>query len=246
MTETPPAAPPMGLFARMAGIITAPAATYESVVAWPRPFGVLFVIALIMGVATMLPQLLNPDVLESGLARQAEMMEKFTGQPVAPDALERMRQQAQWGVYLTPLNFLIFLPVMSLLFSAIYWAFFNAILGGTASFKQVLAVVTHSQVIGALGVVLAAPIFYMRGEMTMAGPFTFSALLPMLPEGSVWAAVLGSTSFFTIWGLIVTAIGLGVLYRRKSTNIAIGLIVAYLLIVAVVISTFGRFFGMGR
>jgi hypothetical protein len=234
----------MGLFARMAGVVTSPAATYENVVAAPRPFGILFVTAMIMGVAMMLPPLLNPDVLESGLVRNAEFTEKITGQPVTPEQFERMRRQSEIGVYFTPVQFLIMMPIISLLFAAIYWAFFNAILGGMATFKQVLAVVTHSQVIGALGVVLSAPIFYMRGEMTYAGPFTFGALLPMLPEGSVAAAVLGTTNVFTLWGLIVTAIGLGVLYRRKSRNIAIGLIVAYLLIAAAVISTFGRLFGM--
>ena len=58
----------------------------------------------------------------------------------------------------------------------------------------------------------------------MAGPFNLGALVPFLDDSSPIRTVLGSISVFTIWGLIVTAIGLGVLYRRKSRNIAITLI----------------------
>ena len=39
---------------------------------------------------------------------------------------------------------------------ALYFVIFNAILGGTATFKQVLAIVTHSQVISALGAAIGA------------------------------------------------------------------------------------------
>src|SRR3990172_2732977 len=78
----------------------------------------------------------------------------------------------------------VFLPIASLFFAAVYWAIFNTIMGGTATFKQVLAVVTHSQVIGALGMLAGLPIQLMRGTMTMAGPFNLGALAPMLEEGS--------------------------------------------------------------
>jgi Yip1 domain len=139
----------------------------------------------------------------------------------------------------------IFLPIMSLFFAAVYWAAFNAILGGTATFKQVLAVVTHSQVIGALGVLIAIPIQLMSTTMSMAGPFNLRALAPWLEEGSKLGAFLGSISVFNIWGLIVTAIGLSVLYRRSARNIAIVLIVVFLLFMYALSSVFGSFMGGG-
>ncbi len=61
-------------------------------------------------------------------------------------------------------------------------------MGGMATFKQVLAIVTHSQVIGALGLVAALPIYILgSGAMTMSGPFNLGALAPMLEEGSTLA-----------------------------------------------------------
>ena len=132
---------------------------------------------------------------------------------------------------------------LALLFAAVYWAVFNAALGGTASFKQVLAVETHAQVIGALGIVAALPITLMKGMTSMTGPFNLGALLPMLPEGSALATFLSSVSVFTLWQIVVVGIGLGVLYLRKSRNIIITLLVVYLIIMFAVSSLFSAFMG---
>ena len=91
------------------------------------------------------------------------------------------------------------MPVMSLLITGVLWVVFNAILGGTAGFKSVLTVVTHSQVIGALGAVAAAPIQYLQGIQNMAGPFNFGVLVPMLDPGSFLALFLGGVSVFVLW-----------------------------------------------
>jgi hypothetical protein len=141
---------------------------------------------------------------------------------------------------------LVALPIWSLLLTAVLWAAFNGILGGTGTFKQVLAIVTHSQVIGALGLVIGLPIQLMQNTMSMAGPFNLRALAPWLEEGSKLGAYLGSISVFNLWGIVVTAIGLSVLYRRNARNIAIGLLVVFLLLMYGFSSLFGSFMGGGR
>ena len=65
------------------------------------------------------------------------------------------------------------------------------------------------------------------------GPFTLSALVPSLPDNSFLARFLGILSVFSIWQTIVTAIGFGVLYRRKASNIAIGLLALSALFAAI-------------
>ena len=103
--------------------------------------------------------------------------------------------------------------------------------------------VTHSQVIGALGILIGAPIQLYQGTMSMGGPFNLAVLVPMLEEGSFLSRFLGFVNVFTIWGLIVLAMGLAVLYRRKTLNIAIALIAVFCLISGVVIAAFGRLMG---
>jgi hypothetical protein len=123
-------------------------------------------------------------------------------------------------------------PIMSMVFAALYWVAFNALLGGTGTFKQVLAVVTHSQVITALGAIVSAPIQYAQDMISPAGPFNLGALAPMLDPDGFAAAFLSMLTVFQLWSVIVTAIGLAVLYKRPVRNIAIALLVVHLLVMA--------------
>jgi cellulose synthase/poly-beta-1,6-N-acetylglucosamine synthase-like glycosyltransferase len=63
------------------------------------------------------------------------------------------------------------------------------------------------------------------------------ALLPMLPEKSFGANLLGTVDIFIIWSVVVLAIGLGVLYKRRTQPIAISLLSVYA-VIALVIALF--------
>ena len=60
---------------------------------------------------------------------------------------------------------------------------------------------------------------YFRGAVS--SPATLGALLPMLDDKSFIGKLAGMVDVFNIWGTIVLAIGLAVLYRRKTQPIAI-------------------------
>jgi hypothetical protein len=241
-TSAAAAVPDQNLLSRAIGIITSPGATFQTVVAYPRPAGILFVVCVVLALATGGPQF-TARGRQAALDMQVQQTERLTGKPVTPEAYARMEQFGKYGGILAVVGIFVAVPLISLLFAAIYWAVFNAILGGTASFKQVLGIVTHSAVIGALGAVLAAPIQYIQGVQSTSGPFNLGAALPMLEPGSFLANYLGGINIFTVWSLIVTAIGLAVLYRRRSTGIAIGLVAAYLVLAAAMTATLGSFMG---
>jgi hypothetical protein len=240
MTEAAPPAPAKSLFARIVGIILSPKETFAAVVAHPRPIGVLAVCALVIGLSAGLPQLTERG-RQAAVDSQIEMQERMTGQPVSDAQYQAIARMASFGAYTAIAGTFVTMPIFSLIMAAIYWVVFNAILGGTGTFKQVLAIVTHSQVIGALGAAIGAPIMMAQGTMSMSGPFNLGALVPMLDETSLLARVLGATSVFTLWGIVVTAIGFATLYRRKTTNIAIALLVAYLVLVTAVLAIAGSF-----
>ena len=165
------------------------------------------------------------------LEAQVSGMERF-GVNVTPE----MRQQFETQSHNTTMKVLggiggplVGTPIVVLLLTAIFWAAFNAILGGTATFKQVLAVTAHSYVITALGVLLSAPILYFNFQMVVGGPFNLGALVPMLDESSALKNFLSAVSIFSLWAWINVGIGLSVLYRRNPRNIAIAMVVIALL-----------------
>ena len=241
MTEPSETTAPLSLVSRIIGVITAPKATFQNIVAAPRPVGVLLVVALLMSLGQMIPQLTEAG-RKSALEQQVKMIERF-GQTVTPEAYQKMEERANSPVthVIGLVAAMIILPVVVLFFAAIYWAIFNTIMGGTAAFKQVLAIVTHSQVIAVLGMLLGLPIQLMRGQVSFTGPFNLGALAPMLEEGSKMATVLGAIDVFRIWAAIVTGIGLGVLYKRSGRNIAIALVLVYLLLTIGLASAFSSF-----
>jgi hypothetical protein len=244
MTEASPAVPAVpdpGLFARFIGVITSPKATYQAVVANPKPIGILFLVAVVMSVFTAGIQYTEVG-RQSTLDMQVGAMERF-GVTVTDEMYARMEEQVRnplSGVW-TVVSQFIFLPLMALFFAAVFWAVFNAMLGGRARFKEVLAVVTHGMVIMALGVALTIPVQLLQGQMTMTGPFNLGVLVPMMDENSFIARFLSWINFFTVWQTLVTAIGLGVLYRRRTTPIAVTLIGIYVVIVAIVVTAFSAF-----
>ena len=102
----------------------------------------------------------------------------------------------------------------------ILFAVFNAAHGREASFKQVFRVVVHAGAISALSAVFTGAVELLRGPMSQRDQS--GVLLPMLPEKSFLGRLLGMIDIFLIWWLVVLAIGLAVLYRRRTQPIAIG------------------------
>jgi hypothetical protein len=64
-------------------------------------------------------------------------------------------------------------------------------------------------------------------------------LLPMVDEKSFVGRLFGMADLFIIWWLIVLAIGLAVLYRRRTQPIAITLLGVYAVIALVFAAIMG-------
>ncbi|HEX6973998.1 MAG TPA: YIP1 family protein [Vicinamibacterales bacterium] len=224
--ETGAVPAPKNLVARFVGIITSPKATFESVVAHPKWLGMLVVTTVIVAVCTTLPMTTEAGK-EAALDRQVKQMESF-GMKVDDVAYERMQKQMAYTPYITAVSILVMSPLMTVIFSGIVFAIFNAAMGGTASFKQVMAVWVHAGAISALGQLFTGPMNYFRGTMTSAT--NLAALLPMLPETSFVGKLAGMIDLFAIWWVIVLAMGIAVLYRRKTQPIAIAFFSLYAVI----------------
>lgn len=221
--ERPPAP---SLASRVIGIITAPRATFEQIVAAPRVAGVLALVAVIS--ALMVAGFLMTDVGKDAWLDQAVKSQEAWGSTVSDEQYAGMQRMAPMAPYLSGIPYLFIVPISAVVVSGILFAIFNALMGGTATFKQLLAVVSHSQIIMALALFVSMPINYMKGTMT--GATSLSVLVPMLDEGSFLARVLGMIDVFLVWYVFVLSIGLAVLYRKKTRSVAIGLFGIYALI----------------
>jgi hypothetical protein len=126
----------------------------------------------------------------------------------------------------------VIFTVAALAIAGMALAVFNAILGGDASFRQVFAVVVHSGVVLSLSQLFGLPLAYARESMS--GATNLAVFAPFLDDESFAARMLGSIDLFLIWWMVCLAIGLGVLYKKRTAPIATTLIVIYVAIGVVI------------
>ena len=224
-TVQPGAAPaPKSLAARLIGVITAPTETFRAVVAHPRVFGVLAITAIGIAVLATVPMMTEAGK-DAALEQQIKQTEAWTGQPVTDEQYEGMRRMSGITPYFSLVGALIMVPLMSLVTAGILFAIFNAAMGGTATFKQLFSVVVHAGVISLLAQAFAAPINLMRGSVGSVA--NLGALVAFMEENSFLARFLGTIDVFMVWYVAVLAIGLAVLYRRRTQPIAVTLFAIY-------------------
>lgn len=233
----PPA--PMNLLARFVGVITAPKETFVRIVAHPKWVGMLALTAVIVAVFVALP-LTTEAGRQAALDQQIIQMQSW-GFTVNDQMYDAMQKGASRMPYTTGISILVMAPIAAVIIAGVLFAIFNAALGGEASFKQVLAVVAHagsllSGVVVSLSAILLGSINYFRGS-ALTSVANLGAALPMLPEGSFTARFLGAVDVFMIWTIVVLAIGLGVLYKRRTQPIAISLLSVYA-VIAIAIALF--------
>ena len=217
---------PQSLPARVIGVITAPRATFESVVAHPKWFGVLALTMVVVAFCSALP-VTTEEGKQAALDAQVSQMEAF-GRTVSDEQYEGMAKGIEYAPYITAGATLVVGPIMALIIAAILFAVFNAAMGGDASFKQLFSVLVHAGVVSSLQLLFTGPLNYFRGAVTSAT--NLAVLLPMIDSDTFLGSLLATIDVFLVWYVVVLAIGLAVLYRRRTQPIAIGLFVVYALI----------------
>jgi hypothetical protein len=224
-------APALSFPQRVAGVFFSPKATFESVVAHPKWFDVL-ALGIVVGMIAWALFLWSPvgsQAFKDQMVTQAEASGAAPAQ--AAQNAERMFPYIRgFIVFGAP----IIGPIFAAVVAGVLFGLF-AILGGGGSFKQVYSIVAHAglpfQAVGLTELAMQ----YFRGSM--GGRLTLGAFVQMLPEDSFVFLLLNAISLGLIWYLVLLAMGLAVLYRRKTATIAttfLGLYFVIAVIIAVV------------
>jgi Yip1-like protein len=224
-----PATPeaPRGLLSRIVGVFFSPRATFAEVAARPRALGVLAVglVVVIVGLFALFQTEVGQ---QAWIDQQVRGSESF-GRTMTDQQIQGMERIAPYMGYIVAGLYLIFIPIVVAVLSAILLGVFNALLGGDATFKQVFAVVSHAGLVTALQTVFAVPLDYARE--TLSSPTNLGVFLPFLDEMSLLGRLLGMIDLFQIWWIVTLSIGLAVLYKRKTGPIATSLLSLYFVIV---------------
>lgn len=217
--------PNPGLLSRLVGVIFSPRDTYAAVARRPRWFGALAVtVTLLAGVnAYLLTTQLGKDL---ALDQQIRVMEAF-GATVTDEAITQMESQQWLAPYTTGAGALFVTPIFMLIYAGILHAVFVMVMGSTGTYRQLYAVLAHSVVLSVLQTVFKVGLTLARGQAAGANLGIFA---PGLDETSFALKFLETIDLFYVWSTINLAIGLGVLYKRRTGPIATVFMLLYLVI----------------
>jgi hypothetical protein len=225
MTQTPPSIPaaaPLSLAQRFVGMLVSPKATFASVVSYPKWFGML-------ALTTLLITICLGGFFLSSVGQQA-LLDKMA-ETAPPQQMQQMAASIHIIAYVQVVSILIFSPIVACALAGILMGVFT-VTGGTAAYKQVLAVVVHAGVVSSLGGAVTALTNYFR--QTLSSATNLLVFMPNVEERSFLGGFLGVIDLLYLWWLFVLAIGLSVLYRRRTQPIYIALVAVYVLIACAV------------
>ena len=204
-------------FGRLIGVLVSPGKTFRSIAerpTWLVPFLVLM--ALSLGVGGLLMSRVDPGEMVR------YQLEKF-GDRLPPEQVEKAVEDAE---NVTParrlLQTAIGLPVAALLYAALAGVFLVIfkVLGSQMTFKQSLSTYLYGLVpIGVVSTLINLPLMLARESITpeeaMGGGVLVAspAILASEETSAVIRSLLGSLNFFTLWTLVLLAIGYRIVAR---------------------------------
>jgi hypothetical protein len=211
---------------RLIGAVFSPKPTFESASAHPVWVDVLAISIIITAVAWF--AFLSTDSGRQAFIDQQFQQQEAWGQAITPEVEQRINASAPVMRWVIPISTLVIGPLFAVVIAGVLYGVFAAILGGGATFKQTLAVIVHAGIVMTVAGLGVLALNFFRGSMSSAT--NLGVFVQMLPEDSFLVRFLGMIDLVWVWYLIVLAIGLGALYRRKTSTIAFGFFAVYLVV----------------
>jgi hypothetical protein len=206
---------------RVAGVIRRPRATLAEVATAPRWAG--FLVAITIAAAAANATFMNTEVGRQALVDQWERTTLAFGQVVDDTRYAQFQAMSTRGPLYGVLSALLNVPVAIGAAAVLMHVAFGR--GARVPFGTALAVATHTGVILALRMIVSAPVAYARE--TTASATSLGAWFPALDEAAPLARLLGLIDLFAVWWVVLLAIGVSVLYRRRTGRVAVGFIGLY-------------------
>lgn len=236
MTTDVAEAPPekkQNVFERIAGVLFAPAETFQNIVRRPDIAGPLLVIVIIgyISTAVIVPRF----DFESMMAQQSEQMSK-RGQNMSEEQLAQVERITKAGAkvfsWVLPVLMVAWYAIMA---GALLLAF--RLMGGEGNFKQAFSVTLYAWMPMVLLTILSAIIVLARGTFDPVTAATLvksnPAFLVDMKEQPILFSLLSSFDVFTIWTVALLIVGFAAMARTTRAKAAAIVISLWIVLIVV-------------
>lgn len=211
-----------GIAGRMIRTLTSPGRTFASVRDqstwrdWLTPTLVVVVAGVVAGILAL------PSAMDVG----SEMMHE-------QEMTEEQRAMMQQMQEAAPAMTVVAIPVVSFLWLFIVGGILllvaNPILGGEATYGQMLAVTAYAGLVKVLQAIVTVP-FLMKGTILVIGPGLF---LSEETLATFAGRVLSGLDLFTFWQVVLMAVGTGVMAGRSTREALVPLLILWAVVIVV-------------
>jgi hypothetical protein len=222
---------------RIVGIFTSPQKVFQYLRVKPE-FWIPILLAIIVGVAVS--YLVYDIALSDAVANYEKMDMPDQQRDTILDSIESRRTGA-WrytSIFVFPIIgvFVIFGAV-----ALAYWFVGNVVLGGKAKYKQVFSAYAYSYLILTIvGSIVKVPL--ILSNQTLKVQTSLALFMSQEASNTALYRFLDAFDIFTIWMLVVFAIGYAAIYRFSQVKAFMGVFVTWLLYVLVFGVALGSFF----
>lgn len=204
------------------GVLVSPGKTFEALASRPSWLpALLLLVATAIGLSAIVtPKLDMRQVIRDTIEER--------GANLSEAQIEQQVEMAETLKWAGTFSQIVIQPLVYLIMAGVFLIVFR-LMGSDLDFKQSLSVSVHGMMPFAVATALTAPIVFSREELSMQevqnSRFLFSNLAAFAPEEASKAltALLSSVDLFSIWALILLAIGFQIV-GRVSKGTAFGVV----------------------
>lgn len=219
--DVEPEQPPMSEISRVVGVFSSPSAAFRDIAARPRwwiplillgLFGTLFSIAFDnkVGFENFVRQTVERSPQAQNMTRpQLEQAANFGG---------RIARFASYGSVVVML-------CSALVIAAVFKFVFDVLMGAEIGFNRMMGIVSYAYLPNLIATALSFLVLNLKPaeDFDLQNPLAFNAGAFMSAESPAWLRSLGSSiDLFSIWIMILMAIGISVAGRKVSFGKAFG------------------------
>jgi len=219
----PPASGPINHFARLIGVFFSPTATFQGIAAQPS-WLVPVILMTVLGIVTAFVMNQKVDWRDVASKRIEESPRAANLTP------EQKEQQLAMSAKVSPYVAYVFGtlgPVLAVVIVAgVLLLAYNVISGANAKFGQAMGIVSHAMIVGLIGTVFLILILFLKppGTIDLENPVATN-IGAFLPDSTPKAlmALAKSIDIFSIWTLLLIAIGFAAVNPKKLQGKSLGI-----------------------
>ncbi len=244
MSDSDSQAARMSELGRLAGVFWEPKPVFQDLAERPR-FWVPLLILTILG-TVYIAAFANWVGFETLIRRQLESNERIQQMPA--DQQERaIEMSLRVAAPMSYVSAVAGMAIASLVVAAILLACFNFLGGAGIRFKQAFSITCYSFLPSGLASILALIVMFLKDpadfDLQNPLPLNLGAFLSQ-QDTAAWLRALASTvNLFTIWTILLLALGFSVAGRRVSYSKALVLVVLPWLVFVLIRVAYAAAFG---